>query len=76
MTQLTYVSTEHYSEFLVDNDGRQARISLHRFYALSPDADLHETASRAIAQPGVPVVVPSTCNVPKPRHSKVYGVRF
>ena len=63
---------------LVRADGR-AGMSIkaftpERFYALSPDVDLHETAALAISRKGEPVQVLGHTRVVRPRNATVHSV--
>lgn len=58
------------SELVVQADGRvPISYTPTRFYALSPDIDLHETAAKAIACQGEPVAVLGRASVRRPRNA-------
>ena len=68
----TTVTFIRIGELEVNADGKVLRVSTS---ALAFDSDLRDVAALAMQHPGTPVPVPNTARVPRPRHSKVHGVR-
>lgn len=62
-------------KLLVQADGR-AIVGMYpdKFFSLSPDVDLHETAALAIANKGVPQHVLGSTRVVRPRHATVHSI--
>jgi hypothetical protein len=68
---MTTVTFHRIGEVEVNADGRVLTVPT---IAFGHDQDLREVIGQAMQNPGVPVTVPSTARVPRPRHSRVYGV--
>lgn len=67
----TTVTFRTIGEVEVNADGRVMTVPVMAF---GHDQDLRDVVGQAMHNPGVPVVVPSTARVPRPRNSRVYGI--
>jgi hypothetical protein len=68
---MTTVTFHRIGEVEVNADGRVITVPTMAF---GHDQDLRDIVGRAMQNPGVAVPVPTTARVPRPRHSKVYGI--
>ena len=68
---MTTVTFHRIGELEVNADGRVVTVSTMAF---GHDEDLRDVAGKAMQNPGIPVPVPSTARVPRPRNSRVYGL--
>jgi hypothetical protein len=62
-------------KFLVDSEGRARKeYTPMRFYGLTPDVDVHETAALAVANPGIPQPILGRARDLRPRNARQYAV--